>query len=256
MFKKQHKRPLLVAGDIYRPAAIKQLQVLGEQTEIPVFALGDKVSPVEIARQGVEHAKANNNDLVLIDTAGRLHIDEALMQELKDIKATVQPHEILLVVDAMAGQDAVKVAETFNAELEIDGLVLTKMDGDTRGGAALSIRAVTGKPIKFCGTGEKPTDIEPFYPDRMASRILGMGDVLTLIEKAQEAVSEEELKKNGKRMRENKFTLEDFLTQFKSLAKMGDINDVVAMIPGMSKVGVDSKQIDARIGKYKSIILP
>lgn len=183
LFKKQHKRPLLVAGDIYRPAAIKQLQVLGEQTEIPVFALGDKVSPVEIARQGVEHAKANNNDLVLIDTAGRLHIDEALMQELKDIKATVQPHEILLVVDAMAGQDAVKVAETFNAELEIDGLVLTKMDGDTRGGAALSAKAVTGKPIKFVGMGEKLDAMEPFYPDRMASRILGMGDVLTLIEK-------------------------------------------------------------------------
>ena len=201
LFKKQHKRPLLVAGDIYRPAAIKQLQVLGEQTEIPVFALGDKVSPVEIARQGVEHAKANNNDLVLIDTAGRLHIDEALMQELKDIKATVQPHEILLVVDAMAGQDAVKVAETFNAELEIDGLVLTKMDGDTRGGAALSAKAVTGKPIKFVGMGEKLDAMEPFYPDRMASRILGMGDVLTLIEKVQAEVDDQKAQELEEKMR-------------------------------------------------------
>lgn len=221
LFKKQHKRPLLVAGDIYRPAAIKQLQVLGEQTEIPVFALGDKVSPVEIARQGVEHAKANNNDLVLIDTAGRLHIDEALMQELKDIKATVQPHEILLVVDAMAGQDAVKVAETFNAELEIDGLVLTKMDGDTRGGAALSAKAVTGKPIKFVGMGEKLDAMEPFYPDRMASRILGMGDVLTLIEKVQAEVDDQKAQELEEKMRNASYTLDDFLDQMAQLRKMG-----------------------------------
>ncbi len=251
---KQGKKPLLAACDVYRPAAINQLQVVGKKVNIPVFEKGAG-NPVKIAAAAVEHAQKLGLDTVIIDTAGRLHINEQLMTELKEIKQKTAPAEILLTVDAMTGQDAVNCAKTFNEELDISGVILTKLDGDTRGGAALSIRAVTGKPIKFCGTGEKPTDIEPFYPDRMASRILGMGDVLTLIEKAQEAVSEEEMKKMEKRMRENKFTLEDFLTQFKSLAKMGDINDVVAMIPGMSKVGVDSKQIDARIGKYKSIIL-
>ena len=255
LFKKQHKRPLLVAGDIYRPAAIKQLQVLGEQTEIPVFALGDKVSPVEIARQGVEHAKANNNDLVLIDTAGRLHIDEALMQELKDIKATVQPHEILLVVDAMAGQDAVKVAETFNAELEIDGLVLTKMDGDTRGGAALSAKAVTGKPIKFVGMGEKLDAMEPFYPDRMASRILGMGDVLTLIEKVQAEVDDQKAQELEEKMRNASYTLDDFLDQMAQLRKMGGMKDMLALIPGIGKQLKDLEIDEREIGKVEAIVL-
>lgn len=252
--KKQGKKPLLVACDIYRPAAIEQLKVVGGKADTEVFDKGTQAPP-KTAKQAVEYAKKMGYDTVVIDTAGRLHIDDALMKELEEIKREVDVTEILLTVDAMTGQDAVNVAQTFNERLSITGVILTKLDGDTRGGAALSIRAVTGKPIKFCGTGEKSGDIEPFYPDRMASRILGMGDVLTLIEKAQEAVSEEELKKMEKRMRENKFTLEDFLTQFKSLAKMGDINDVVAMIPGMSKANVDSKQIDERIGKYKSIIL-
>lgn len=255
LFKKQHKRPLLVAGDIYRPAAIKQLEVLGEQTGIPVFSLGDKISPVEIARQGVEHAKANGNDLILIDTAGRLHIDEALMQELKDIKATVQPHEILLVVDAMAGQDAVKVAETFNAELEIDGLVLTKMDGDTRGGAALSAKAVTGKPIKFVGMGEKLDAMEPFYPDRMASRILGMGDVLTLIEKVQAEVDDQKAKELEDKMRNATFTLDDFLDQMEQLRKMGGMKDMLAMIPGIGKQIRDLEIDEREIRKVESIVL-
>lgn len=251
---KQGKKPMLAACDVYRPAAINQLQVVGKKVNVPVFEQGAG-NPVKIAVNAVAEAKKLGYDTVIIDTAGRLHINEELMDELKNIKQKTNPTEILLTVDAMTGQDAVNVAKTFNDELDISGVILTKLDGDTRGGAALSIRSVTGKPIKFCGTGEKPTDVEPFYPDRMASRILGMGDVLTLIEKAQNAVSEEEMKKLEKRMRENKFTLEDFLTQFKSLAKMGDINDVVAMIPGMSKANVDSKAVDARINKYKSIIL-
>ena len=251
---KQGKKPMFAACDVYRPAAINQLQVVGKRVNIPVFEQGTG-NPVKIAAKAVEEATKLGYDTVIIDTAGRLHINEELMRELKEIKQKTNPTEILLTVDAMTGQDAVNVAKTFNEELDITGVILTKLDGDTRGGAALSIRSVTGKPIKFCGTGEKPNDIEPFYPDRMASRILGMGDVLSLIEKAQEAVSEEELKKMEKRMRENKFTLEDFLTQFKSLAKMGDINEVVAMIPGMNRANVDSKQIDERIGKYKAIIL-
>lgn len=251
---KQGKKPLFAACDVYRPAAIEQLKVVGKRVNIPVFEQGAG-NPVKIAAAAVKEAERLGHDTVIVDTAGRLHINEQLMTELKDIKKTVNPTEILLTVDAMTGQDAVNVAKTFNEELDITGVILTKLDGDTRGGAALSIRSVTGKPIKFCGTGEKPSDIEPFYPDRMASRILGMGDVLTLIEKAQEAVTEEEMRKMEKRMRENKFTLEDFLTQFKSLAKMGDINDVVAMIPGMSKANVDSKAVDERIGKYKAIIL-
>jgi signal recognition particle subunit SRP54 len=255
IFKNKHKRPLLVAGDIYRPAAIKQLEVLGEQTGIPVFSLGDKISPVEIARQGVEHARANGNDLVIIDTAGRLHIDEALMQELKDIKTTVEPHEILLVVDAMAGQDAIKVAETFNSELEIDGLVLTKMDGDTRGGAALSAKAVTGKPIKFVGMGEKLDAMEPFYPDRMASRILGMGDVLTLIEKAQANIDDKKAKELEDKMRTATFTLDDFLDQMAQIRKMGDMKDMLAMIPGVGKQLKDIDIDEREIRKVESIVL-
>ena len=255
IYKKQHKRPLLVAADIYRPAAIKQLEVLGEQTDIPVFSLGDKVSPVEIARQAVEHARVNKNDLVLIDTAGRLHIDEALMQELKDIKSAVEPNEILLVVDAMAGQDAIKVAEAFNNELEIDGLVLTKMDGDTRGGAALSAKAVTGKPIKFVGMGEKLDAMEPFYPDRMASRILGMGDVLTLIEKVQAEVDEKKAKELEEKMRNASYTLDDFLDQMAQIKKMGSMKDMLSMIPG---VGSKLKDIDIderELNKVEAIVL-
>lgn len=251
---KQGKKPMLAACDVYRPAAINQLQVVGKGVDVPVFEQGAG-NPVKIAAAAIQEAKKLGLDTVIIDTAGRLHINEQLMNELKEIKQNTLPTEILLTVDAMTGQDAVNVAKTFNDELDITGVILTKLDGDTRGGAALSIRSVTGKPIKFCGTGEKSGDIEPFYPERMASRILGMGDVLTLIEKAQTAVTEEEMRKMEKRMRENKFTLEDFLTQFKSLAKMGDINDVVAMIPGMNRADIDAKMVDDRINRYKSIIL-
>ncbi len=255
IYKNKHKRPLLVAADIYRPAAIKQLQVLGEQTDIPVFSLGDKISPVEIARQAVAHAKENGNDMVLIDTAGRLHIDEALMQELKDIKAAVEPNEILLVVDAMAGQDAIKVAETFNAELEIDGLVLTKMDGDTRGGAALSAKAVTGKPIKFVGMGEKLDAMEPFYPDRMASRILGMGDVLTLIEKAQANIDDQRAKELEEKMKSATYTLDDFLDQMAEVRKMGDMKEMLSLIPGLGKKLKDVEIDEREIRKVESIVL-
>ena len=248
IFKKKGKRPLLVAGDIYRPAAIKQLQVLGEQLDIPVFSLGNQISPVEIAKQAKEHAVKHGNDLVLIDTAGRLHIDEGLMQELKDIKAAVSPDEILLVVDAMAGQDAIKVAESFNNVLEIDGLVLTKMDGDTRGGAALSAKAVTGKPVKFVGMGEKMDAMEPFYPERMASRILGMGDVLSLIEKAEQVIDEKKAKEMEERMRENGFTFDDFLDSMAQLKKMGNMKDLLGMLPGglgrqLRDVDIDEKEM-------------
>lgn len=235
LLKKDGKRPLLVACDIYRPAAIKQLEVVGEKVGVPVFTLGDKVSPVEIARQAIEHANKFNNDVVILDTAGRLHIDEALMQELKDVKAAVNPHEILLVLDAMTGQDAVNVAEHFNSQLEIDGVILSKLDGDTRGGAALSVRAVTNKPIKFACIGEKLTDIEAFYPDRMASRILGMGDVLTLIDKAQEAFNQENAEKLEKKIKDMSFDLEDFLEQLEQLQNMGPLGDILGMLPGMNK---------------------
>lgn len=230
--KKSGKRPLLVAGDIYRPAAIKQLQVVGGQLGIPVFDMGEKISPVDIAKAGIEHANKHGNDLVIIDTAGRLHIDEALMDELENIKKLVKPHEILLVVDAMTGQDAVNVAESFNDKLGIDGIILTKLDGDTRGGAALSVRAVTNKPIKFVGMGEKLDDLEPFYPDRMASRILGMGDVLSLIEKAQASFDDKKAMELEKKIRTQEFTFDDFLEQLQQMKKMGPLSQLLEMIPG------------------------
>lgn len=249
LLKKQGKKPLLVAGDIYRPAAIKQLQVVGEKADVPVFEKG-QINPVKIAKEGIEYAKKNGNDVVIVDTAGRLHIDETLMKELGDVKQAVNPSEILLVVDAMLGQDSVNVASTFNQKLDITGVILTKLDGDTRGGAALSIKAILGKPIKYCGTGEKLTEIEPFHPDRMASRILGMGDVLTLIEKAEQAITEEDAKKLAKKFKENSFDLEDYLKQLSSVKKMGNLSDMVNMIPGMgnklkgANLNVDEKQLD------------
>ena len=245
--KGQGKNPLLVAGDVYRPAAIKQLQVVGEKLDIEVFTLGDKVSPVDIAKAALEHANKNKNDLVIIDTAGRLHVDEVLMQELKDIKSVARPQEILLVVDAMTGQDAVNVAESFDTALGIDGVVLTKMDGDTRGGAALSIRAVTKKPIKFVGMGEKLDNIEQFYPDRMASRILGMGDVLTLIEKAQSSLDMEKAKELEAKMRKNEMDFEDFLNQLEQIQKIGSIDKIMDMIPGMG--GMKAQMGDMEKGK-------
>lgn len=231
--KKSGKKPLLVACDIYRPAAIEQLQVVGKQANTEVFEKGTQ-NPVKTAKQAIDHALKQGYDTVIIDTAGRLHINEELMNELKNIKKEVNPSEILLVVDAMTGQDAVTVAQSFNDALDITGVILTKLDGDTRGGAALSIKAITGKPIKFTGVGEKIGDIEPFYPDRIASRILGMGDVLSLIEKAQEAVSEEQAKEMEKKFRENSFTFDDYLAQIESVKKMGNIKDVLSLIPGIS----------------------
>ncbi|WP_027307446.1 signal recognition particle protein [Caloramator sp. ALD01] len=237
--KKHNKKPLLVAADVYRPAAIKQLQILGNQIDIPVFSLGDKVNPVDIAKAGIENAKKLERDYVIIDTAGRLHIDEELMQELKNIKSEVKPNEILLVVDAMTGQDAVNVAEHFNSNLDLTGVILTKLDGDTRGGAAISVKAVTNTPIKFVGTGEKLNDFEVFHPDRMASRILGMGDILSLIEKAQEAIDEKKAAELEKKILSQEFTLEDFLDQMQQMKKMGPLKDLVKMIPGVdvSKLG-------------------
>ena len=244
--KKSGKKPLLVACDIYRPAAINQLQVVGKQANVEVFEKG-KQNPVKTAQEAVAYAKKQGFDTVIIDTAGRLHINEELMDELKNIKKNVSPTEILLVVDSMTGQDAVTVSEAFNRDLDITGVVLTKLDGDTRGGAALSIKAITGKPIKFSGTGEKIGDIEPFYPDRIASRILGMGDVLSLIEKAQEAVSEEQAKEMERKFRENSFTFDDYLKQIESIKKMGNLKDIISMIPGLgSKVknlDIDERQI-------------
>lgn len=244
--KKSGKRPLLVACDIYRPAAINQLQVVGKQANVEVFERGTQ-NPVKTAKQAVELAIKQGLDTVIIDTAGRLHINEELMDELKNIKKEVSPTEILLVVDAMTGQDAVTVADAFNKDLDITGVILTKLDGDTRGGAALSIKAITGKPIKFTGVGEKIGDIEPFYPDRIASRILGMGDVLSLIEKAQEAVTEEEAKELEKKFRENSFTFDDYLQQIDSVKKMGNIKDLLAMIPGLGgkvkNLDIDERQM-------------
>lgn len=254
LLKKSGKKPLLVAGDIYRPAAINQLKVVGKNAGVEVFEKGTQ-DPVKTAKQAVDYALSMVYDTVIIDTAGRLEIDEQLMQELERIKAAVEVSEILLTVDAMMGQVAVNVAKTFNERLEVTGIVLTKLDGDTRGGACLSIKAVTGKPIKFIGVGEKLTDLEYFYPDRMASRILGMGDVLTLIEKAQEAVTEEEAKKMQKKMLENSFTLEDFLTQFESMKKMGGAQALVSMMPGLAGKIKDGDIDESRIERTKAIIL-
>ncbi|MGO2100368.1 signal recognition particle protein [Vagococcus salmoninarum] len=245
--KTENARPLMIAADVYRPAAIDQLKVLGQQIDVPVFELGTEVSPVEIVRQGLAQAQANKNDYVFIDTAGRLHIDEVLMEELKQIKELANPDEILLVVDAMTGQDAVNVAESFNAQLEITGVVVTKLDGDTRGGAALSIRAVTGKPIKFVGTGEKLTDLEVFHPDRMSSRILGMGDMLTLIEKAQVDYDEKKAEELATKMKENTFDFNDFIEQLDQVMGMGPIEDLLKMIPGMSNMpGLDQVKVDPK----------
>ncbi len=246
LLKKQGKRPLLCACDVYRPAAVKQLQVVGSQLDLPVFAIEGSKNPVDISKQALEHAKLHSNDILIIDTAGRLHIDEELMQELKDIKAAVEPTEILLVVDAMTGQDAVNVAESFNAELEIDGVVLTKLDGDTRGGVAISVRAVTGKPIKFCGMGEKLSDLEVFHPERMASRILGMGDVLSLIEKAEQAIDEKKAMELEKKMRSNTFTYTDFLDQMEQMKKMGPMEQLLGMIPGVDQKALKNVQIDEK----------
>ncbi len=244
--KQMGKRPLLVACDVYRPAAIKQLQVLGEQINVPVFTLGSDVSPVEIARQAVEHAKKHGNDPVILDTAGRLHIDEKLMQELQRIKEATEPDEILLVVDAMTGQDAVNVAEHFNQELEVTGVILSKLDGDTRGGAALSVRQVTGKPIKYASVGEKLSDLEPFHPERMASRILGMGDVLTLIDKAQESIDEKKARELEEKIRKQQFDLDDFLEQFQQIRKMGPITQLLGMLPGVDQKALDGVDVDER----------
>lgn len=254
--KKQGKKPLLAACDVYRPAAINQLKIVGEKAGADVFEKGQG-NPVRIAAEAVEHAKKYGYDTVIVDTAGRLHIDEALMEELENITKTIRVDEILLTVDSMTGQDAVNVAKTFNERLELTGVVLTKLDGDTRGGACLSIKAVTGKPIKFASVGEKLTDLEPFYPDRMANRILGMGDVLSLIEKAQEAVSEEQMEKMERKFKSNSFTLDDYLEQFAMLKKMGGAKSLLNMLPGMgTKVKISDGDIDEKkIERTKAIIL-
>ena len=253
--KKQGKNPLLVAGDIYRPAAITQLQVVGKNAQTEVFEKGTQ-SPVKTAKQAIEYARSQGYDTVILDTAGRLQIDDALMQELENVKKEVEVTETLLVVDAMTGQEAVNVAQTFNERLDITGVILTKLDGDTRGGACLSIKAVTGKPIKFIGVGEKLGDLEPFYPDRMASRILGMGDVLSLIEKAQQAITEEDAKKMQQKMKENSFTLNDYLEQFAMMKKMGGAQAMLSMLPGAGKLKVNESDIDEKkIEHTKAIIL-
>jgi len=255
LYKKQGKNPLLVACDVYRPAAIKQLQVVGEKLDIPVFTLGDKEKPVKIAKEGVKYAEKQGFDMVFIDTAGRLHIDETLMGELQDIKKAVDPTEILLTVDAMIGQDAVTVAEHFNEQLDVTGVILTKLDGDTRGGAALSVRHVTGKPIKFIGTGEKLDAIEPFYPDRMASRILGMGDMLSLIEKAEQAYDAKQAAELEKKIRASTFTLDDYLDQFAQLKKMGNLESLMGMIPGVNRGALKDAKIDEKqLARTEAII--
>lgn len=254
--RKKNKKPLLVACDVYRPAAIKQLQVVGKQIDIPVFSMGDKVNPVDISKAAIKHAKDQGCNVVIIDTAGRLQIDEQLMDELHNIKSEVTPNEILLVVDSMTGQEAVNVAKSFNEKLDITGAILTKLDGDTKGGAALSIKALTGKPIKYVGVGEKMSDFEVFYPDRMASRILGMGDVLTLIEKAQAAIDEKEAKKLSERMMTKEFNFEDFLSSMKQFKKLGSLSKLVDMIPGVGKQleGLDMEKGEKEIKKKESIV--
>ena len=252
--KKENHRPLLVACDIYRPAAIKQLQVVGEQVDVPVFEMG-QTDPVRIARDAVSFAKDHGHDYVILDTAGRLHVDEELMNELKSVKAEVKPHEILLVVDAMTGQDAVNVATSFDGALGIDGLILTKMDGDTRGGAALSARAVTGKPIKFVGMGEKLENLDVFHPDRMASRILGMGDVLSLIEKAEMAIDEKKAEELEKKLLQNKFDLNDLMDQFDQIRKMGSLQDTLALIPGIGNKAKDIEIDERKFDRMRAIIL-
>lgn len=253
--KKQGKRPILVAADVYRPAAKKQLKVVGSQLELPVFSIDESTDAVFIAQKAVEHAAQNANDVVIIDTAGRLHIDDELMEELQKIKEAVNPSEILLTVDAMTGQDAVNVAQSFNEKLEITGVVLTKLDGDTRGGAALSVKAVTGKPIKFAGMGEKLTDLDLFHPDRMASRILGMGDVLTLIDKAQQAFDEKQAADLEKKIREQTFDLNDYLNQLGQIKKMGSMQDILAMMPGVNTKALAGAQInEKKMGHIEAII--
>ena len=255
--RKNNKKPLLVACDIYRPAAIKQLQVVGKQIDIPVFSMGDKISPVDIAKAAIKQGREDGNNVIIIDTAGRLHIDEDLMQELKDVKAAVEPNEVLLVVDSMTGQDAVNVAETFNNELDLTGVILTKLDGDTRGGAALSIKSVTQKPIKYVGVGEKMNDFEVFYPNRMASRILGMGDVLSLIEKAQEAIDQKEAEDLSKKMINAEFNFEDFLTAMDQMKKLGPLNKIMEMIPGVNAQqleALDMEKSEKQMAKMKAII--
>ena len=253
LMKKQGKRPLLAACDIYRPAAIRQLEVVGQQLDIPVFQMGQS-NPVDIAKAAVEHAKKHGNDMVFLDTAGRLHIDEQLMDELRAVKAAVNPTEILLVVDAMIGQDAVNAAKAFDDALDIDGVMLTKLDGDARGGAALSIRSVTGKPIKFAGTGEKLDNIEVFHPDRMASRILGMGDVLSLIEKAEQSLDAKKAAEQMERLRKNKFTLADFYDQLVQVKKMGSMQDIAAMLPGINGKKMDFNVDEKGLVKIEAII--
>ena len=255
--RKNNKKPLLVACDIYRPAAIKQLQVVGKQIDIPVFSMGDKISPVDIAKAAIKQGREDGNNVIIIDTAGRLHIDEELMQELKDVKKAVEPNEVLLVVDSMTGQDAVNVAETFNNELDLTGVILTKLDGDTRGGAALSIKSVTQKPIKYVGVGEKMSDFEVFHPERMASRILGMGDVLSLIEKAQEAIDEKEAEDLSKKMMNAEFNFEDFLTAMDQMKKLGPLNKILEMLPGVNAQqleAVDMEKSEKQMAKMKAII--
>ncbi len=255
LLAKQGKNPLLVACDIYRPAAIEQLNVVGNSLNIPVFSMGNNNSPVNIAKAGIEHAKTNFKDLVIIDTAGRLHVDEELMEELREIKSSINPTEILLVVDSMTGQDAVVVSESFNEKLGIDGVILTKLDGDSRGGAALSVKAVTGKPIKYAGVGEKLNDLESFHPDRMASRILGMGDVLSFIEKAQANIDEKKALELEKKIRSQQFTFDDFLDQLDQMKNMGPLGDVLGMLPGMNSKKLKGLEVDDKqLGQTEAII--
>ena len=262
-YKKKGKRPLLVACDVYRPAAIKQLQVNGEKVGVPVFTMGDKQNPVDIAKASVEHAQKNGNNIVILDTAGRLHIDEEMMEELQEIKNTVEVHQSILVVDAMTGQDAVNVAENFNEKIGIDGVIVTKLDGDTRGGAALSIKAVTGCPILYVGMGEKLSDLEQFYPDRMASRILGMGDVLSLIEKAGEEIDEEQARKMTEKLKKSQFDFEDYLESMKQMRKMGGLGSIMNMLPGLGGMGglgkgkmpdIDADDAEQKMARVEAII--